>query len=253
MRSTTRELAFGRDAVIKPLGMEMAYLTIPRTTTDTNWWNWYSEAGGLAVTLRPDRHGTTRAVLSAIIYDARPDAGIQRLSDDEQKSRFRERFKNVGWEASRVLDAMDESDDVYFETLGQVKARRWSRGRIALAGDAAWCATPVSGMGTTLSIVGAYVLAGELAAHVDHRDAFAGYERIMRPYANQAQQLPPGVPRIANPRTRAGLAALRTGLRLASIPLVGKLGGGLFTPPADKIELPDYSHLEREREREPHR
>ena len=88
-------------------------------------------------------------------------------------------------------------------------------------------------------------LFAELASHVDHRDAFSGYDRIMRPYVDQAQKLPPGVPRIANPRTRAGIEVLRLGLRVASSRLASKLGAQLFSPPADKIELPDYAHLEK--------
>jgi len=248
MRSSTRNLVFGADASIRPIGMEMTYLTIARTAADTSWWNWYNEPGGLAVTLRPDPHGTIRAVLSSVIYDGSASSeGSDRRSPEAQKEHLRQTFQGVGWEAQRVLDALDDSDDMYFETIGQVKADRWSKGRVVLAGDAAWCASPVSGMGTSLSIVGAYVLAGELAAHVDHRDAFAGYERIMRPYVDQAQQLPPGVPRIANPKTRVGLAALHAALRLGAAPLVGKIGGRLFTPPADKIELPNYAHLEKTR------
>ena len=242
MRSSTRDLVFGDSVVIKPLGMEMTYLTIPRTDTDTSWWNWYNEPGGLAVTLRPDRHGTTRAVLTSIIYGS--DRSSSRLTPEQHKSRLRQQFKNVGWEAPRVLAQLDSTDDMYVDTLGQVKAEHWSRGRIALAGDAAWCASPVSGMGTSLSIVGAYVLAGELAAHVDHRDAFAGYERIMRPYVDQAQQLPPGVPRVANPTSRAGVALFHAGVRLASTRVAGRLGARFSTPPADALELPDYAHLE---------
>ncbi|RFA09813.1 FAD-binding monooxygenase [Subtercola boreus] len=255
MRSSTRELVFGGEASVHPLGMETSYFTVPRTATDTPWWNWYNEAGGLAVTLRPDQHGTTRATLSSISYgkvggsgrSGAVDARSERRTAAEQRARLREQFRDVGWEAPRLLDALDDASDLYFESIGQVKAPHWSRGRVALAGDAAWCASPVSGMGTSLSIVGAYVLAGELASHVHHRDAFAGYERIMRPYVDQAQQLPPGVPRVANPRTRAGLAALHVALRAASTPLVGKLGAKLFAPPADRIELPDYAHLERGR------
>ena len=262
MRSSTRELVFGDTAALRPLGMQMTYLTVARTPSDTPWWNWYNEPGGLAVTLRPDRHGTTRAVLSSVSYGSRQkdrkgapqrgalqtgalqtDARGERRSNAEQKARLRRQFAHVGWQAQRVLDALDGADDMYFETVAQVKAKTWSQGRVVLAGDAAWCASPVSGMGTSLSIVGAYVLAGELAAHVHHKDAFARYEQIMHPYVEQAQQLPPGVPQIANPRTRAGLAALHVALRAASTPLVGRLGGRLFTPPADKIELPDYSHL----------
>lgn len=243
--SSTRRLVFGDEAVVRPLGMEMTYLTIPRTESDVDWWRWYSEPGGLAVTLRPDRHGTTRAVLTSILYDDEATQRASRRSPDEQRARLRDQFGSSGWEAPRVLDELDKADDVYFESVGQVHAPSWSRGRVALTGDAAWCASPLSGMGTSLSLVGAYVLAGELAAHVDHRDAFAGYDRIMRPFVDQAQKLPPGVPRVANPRTRAGLAAFHTGLRVASSRVASRLGAKLFSPPADKIALPDYAHLER--------
>lgn len=246
--SSTRRLVFGNEASIRPLGLEMTYLTIPRTDTDTDWWRWYNAPGGLGVSLRPDRHGTTRALLSSIIYSSSTSdtgVGVERRSPEEHKKHLREQFRNVGWEAPRILAALDGADDMYFESIGQVRAPRWSRGRVALLGDAAWCASPVSGMGTSLAIVGAYVLAGELAAHVDHRDAFAGYDRIMRPYVNQAQNLPPGVPRIANPRTRVGIEVFRLALRVASSRLVGKLANQLFSPPADKIELPEYAHLEK--------
>ncbi|CAM5563548.1 FAD-dependent monooxygenase [Streptomyces californicus] len=95
----------------------------------------------------------------------------------------------------------------------------WSRGRVAVVGDAAYCASPLSGMGTSLALTGSYVLAGELAHHAHHSDAFTRYERILRPYATRAQKLPPGVPRIASPRTRAGIRTLsNTVLRAASRP-----------------------------------
>ncbi len=245
--SATRGLIIGDEVSVRPIGMEMTYLTIPRTEADTDWWRWYNAPGGLGVTLRPDRHGTTRAVLSSITYGSSTSdtgVGVERRSPEDQKAYLREQFRNVGWQAPRILDALDTSDDMYYESIGQVRAPHWSLGRAALVGDAAWCASPVSGMGTSLSIVGAYVLAGELASHVHHRDAFAGYERIMRPYVEQAQKLPPGVPRIANPRTRVGLAAFRSALRIASSRPAKLLGAQLFSPPADKIELPDYAHLE---------
>jgi 2-polyprenyl-6-methoxyphenol hydroxylase-like FAD-dependent oxidoreductase len=75
LRSSTRPLAVGGPVTIRPLGMEMTYLTIPRRDSDTDWWNWYTAPGGRGVTLRPDRQGTTRAFLSSIIYDHRTAAG----------------------------------------------------------------------------------------------------------------------------------------------------------------------------------
>jgi 2-polyprenyl-6-methoxyphenol hydroxylase-like FAD-dependent oxidoreductase len=249
--SSTRALAFGDEVRIRSLGLDMTYLTIPRTGDDVDWWRWYSAIGGRGVTLRPDRHGTTRAVLTEVTKDraTRPAGagrGAGRRTPEQQVQHLRGRFEDVGWEAPRVLAALGDParGDAYVESIGQVLAPRWSSGRVAITGDAAWCASPVSGMGTTLSLVGAYVLAGELAAHVDHRDAFRGYERVMRPYVDRAQHLPPGVPLVANPVTRAGVTAFRLVLRLAASRAAAVARTRFFSPPADGFALPDYAHLE---------
>jgi 2-polyprenyl-6-methoxyphenol hydroxylase-like FAD-dependent oxidoreductase len=225
--------------------MEMTYLTIPRSDGDTDWWRWYNAPGGLAVTLRPDRHGTTRAVLTSIVYSGSDSVvPTDRRSAEEQKTHLREQFSGVGWEAARVLDALDGADDMYFESIGQVHAPAWSAGRVALTGDAALVRVADQRDGHQPGHR-RRVRAGRRArSHVDHRDAFAGYDRMMRPYVNQAQKLPPGVPRILNPRTRVGLGALRLGLRIASSRPAKRLGAQLFSPPAEQIDLPDYRHLE---------
>lgn len=227
---------------IRSLGMETSWATIPRTPADDDWWRWYNATGGRNITLRPDPAGTIRATLS-VQTDARQPRADRSPAD--QRAHLRALFADAGWEAARVLDGFDAADDLYYESIGQVSAPRWTSGRVALLGDAAYCASPVSGMGTSLSLAGAYVLAGEIAAHVDLRDAFRGYERIMRPYVDQAQDLPPGVPRVANPQTRAGITAFHTAVRVGATPWGGKVAAGLFAPPADKIDLPDYAHLER--------
>lgn len=240
IRSTTRNLVVGDEATIKPLGLHTAYLTIPRTGTDTAWARWFNAPGGRSATIRPDNVGTTRATLSFMS----PPQGYEHLDSAGLKGLLRQRFAGVGWEVPRILKALDEVE-VYFEALGQVHAPRWSLGRVALLGDTAYCASPISGMGTSLALTGAYVLAGELARSSSHVEAFAAYEALMRPYVSQAQQLPPGTPRLANPRTRAGIAAFNALLRLGTIPAVGKISGSLFSPPADKIELPDYATVAR--------
>jgi 2-polyprenyl-6-methoxyphenol hydroxylase-like FAD-dependent oxidoreductase len=242
--SSTRRLVFGDEPEIRSLGLETTYGTIPRTAADDDWWRWYNAPGGRSITLRPDAHGTIRAAMSIVTDRKRERAGSERRDLDAQRRRLHALFADAGWEARRVLEGFDRSDDLYSESIGQVHAPRWSDGRVALVGDAAYCASPVSGMGTSLSLTGAYVLAGELAAHVDHRDALRGYERIMRPYVTQAQQLPPGTPRVANPKSRLGIAAFGAAVRVASTPLIGRLGDRFFTPPADAIDLPDYAHLE---------
>jgi 2-polyprenyl-6-methoxyphenol hydroxylase-like FAD-dependent oxidoreductase len=93
-------------------------------------------------------------------------------------------FGDLGWEVPRLLDAMSTADDFYLDSLSQVELPRYSAGRVALIGDAAHCPAPASGQGTSMALVGAYVLATSLAAaDGDHRAAFAAHEAAVRPYA----------------------------------------------------------------------
>ncbi|MGI3780353.1 MAG: hypothetical protein ACRYG2_06200 [Janthinobacterium lividum] len=167
---------------------------------------------------------------------------MQDRSPADLLARLHADFGDAGWQAARVLAAFEDADDLCSESVGQVFAPSWSRGRVGLLGDAAWCAAPVSGMGTSLSLVGAYVPAGELAGHDDPAAGFAAYERVMRPYVDQAQELPPGTPRLADPRTRAGIAAFHGALRVAAA-LPSWVGGEGLRPvrraarPSDVREL----------------
>jgi 2-polyprenyl-6-methoxyphenol hydroxylase-like FAD-dependent oxidoreductase len=237
LRSHTRSLLFPAADAVRELGLYVAYLTIPRTGDDTDLWRWHSAGLGRSVTLRPDNLGTIRATLS-FLSDVR---GLDELDHDSLVRVLRRTFADVGWVAPRILAALDDAP-LYFDAVGQARLPSWSSGRAALVGDAAYCSSPVSGMSTSLALTGAYVLAGELAAH-PHPTAFDRYEAVMRPYVDQAQKLPPGAPRIANPRGRTGLAIMNTILRIAASPVglrVGGLSSTLFTPPADAIDLPTY-------------
>ncbi|WP_258177339.1 FAD-dependent monooxygenase [Streptomyces solincola] len=160
---------------------------------------------------------------------------------DGRRVLLRERFADAGGLAPRVLAALDTTDELYAEDVGQVRMDTWSRGRTVLLGDAACCPSPITGMGTSLALVGAYVLAGELAARPgDPAAAFAAYEVRMRPFADRAQRLPPGGPRLANPCTRTGIRLLHAAVRTATRPPLTALAARLASPPADAITLPRY-------------
>ncbi|AUX38925.1 FAD-dependent oxidoreductase [Sorangium cellulosum] len=238
IRSRTRTLIVGDEPRIRQLGLYGSYFTIPRGGSDSAWARWYIAPGKRAIILRPDNVGTTRASL----WFLSPPRGYERLSAAEQKALITRVFADAGWESPRVLAALAECEDVYFDSVSQVMAPRWSHGRAALAGDAAHCASPVSGVSASLALVGTYVLAGELSRRSSHRDAFAAYEKLMRPYVDQAQKLPPGVPWIMYPKSRLGISLLYKVIRVASSPLLRRRAGGSGSSPADKIELPDYSN-----------
>lgn len=234
--STTRNQVFGNEVQRRSLNLYTAYFTVPRQPSDGQFMRWHNIPGGRCVCLRPDNLGTTRAFLS---FQQAP-CGYEKLAQDEQKSLLRQIFADAGWETPRVLAALEDASDLYLDAVGQVKMPRWSKGRIALVGDAAYCASPISGMGTSLGLCGAYVLAGELGRHADHSQAFAAYEKRMRPFVAQAQSVPGFAPRLASPHSRLGIALGHATLRLASAPGFKCLFGKILSPKADAIELPEY-------------
>ena len=234
--STTRNQVFGDEVKRRPLDLYTAYFTVPRQPSDGQVMRWHNLPGGRCVCLRPDNLGTTRAFLS---FQQAP-SGYEKLSQDEQKSLLKKLFADAGWETPRVLAALDDTTDLYLEAVGQVKMPHWSKGHIALLGDAAYCASPISGMGTSLGLCGAYVLAGELGRHADHHQAFAAYEALMRPFVAQAQSVPKFAPRLASPHSRLGIALGHAVLRMATAPGLKKLFGKILSPKADAIVLPDY-------------
>ncbi len=110
-------------------------------------------------------------------------------SEYEQKQFLCNTFRNFGWETQTILNRMPESDDFYFDAIMQVKMNSWSKGRIALIGDAGYCPSPLSGQGNNLALVGAYILAGELkAANGNHRLAFTRYNALLRPFVDANQE-----------------------------------------------------------------
>ncbi|MEJ2886680.1 FAD-dependent monooxygenase [Actinomycetospora aeridis] len=233
-RSRTRELVLP-DAEVTELGLQVAYLTIPRTDDDDRWWRWHSAPGSRSTSLRPDNRGTTRAML-AFLSDVR---GLGELDRDAQITVLRRTYADVGWQAPRVLAALEDAS-LYFDAVAQIRLPRWSTGRVAVLGDAAWATGPF-GTGTTLALVGAYILAGELGEG-DVTTALARYEERMRPFAAQAQDVKPAALRAMNPRSGAGLAVQRKVLGLAGSlsSVFGGLVEKLAGPPAEGIELPDY-------------
>ena len=108
----------------------------------------------------------------------------------EQKRLIVETFADSKWEIPKILTALNESPDFYFDSMAQVQMSCWSKGPVTLVGDAAYSATPLSGQGTSVAIAGDYVLAGELMeSGGDPHTAFSRYETLFRPFAEKNQAL----------------------------------------------------------------
>src|SRR4030095_4765545 len=109
---------------------------------------------------------------------------------NEQQQLLRDTFQDFGWEASKILELMSGSNDFYFDSATQVKMKSWTKGRVALLGDAGYSASPLSGQGTYLALAGAYILAGELKkADGDYTRAFNRYNELLHPLVEACHQL----------------------------------------------------------------
>jgi 2-polyprenyl-6-methoxyphenol hydroxylase-like FAD-dependent oxidoreductase len=242
-RSRTRDLVLVPE--YRDLGQYVAYGTIARADGDDRWWRWLTATGSRVASLRPDNVGTTRAALAFLS----PPLGLNRLDVRTQLAVLRERFADVNWETGRILDGFAAApEEFYFERVEQVRVPSWSHGRVAIVGDTAWGGP--TGMGTTLALLGAHVLAGELAAErerdapFDPARAFRAYERWLRPHVERTQRVPPGVPALALPKSRAGLAVLQSVHRLAaSRALSGLAARALPSSASAGPALPDYPGL----------
>jgi 2-polyprenyl-6-methoxyphenol hydroxylase-like FAD-dependent oxidoreductase len=108
---------------------------------------------------------------------------------ERQKQLLADVFASEGWEVPRLLEKMQTAPDLYFDAVSQIRMETWSHGRAVLLGDAGYCPALLSGQGSTLAMMGAYILAGELKVALgDHQRAFPQYERAFRPVVTQEQK-----------------------------------------------------------------
>jgi 2-polyprenyl-6-methoxyphenol hydroxylase-like FAD-dependent oxidoreductase len=237
LHSGVRELAFGPEGrCVRPLGCAMAFFTVPDRYGLDGWMRMY-QAPGATLALRPDR---VPGRVKALMAFRTPPSGLHRSDPAAQRALLTRTFTGIGWVADQVVADLRESTDLVVEELGQAHLGSWSAGRVVLLGDAAWCPSPITGLGTSTALVGAYVLAGELARAGGDRDAaFAAYERVLRPYTDQAQELPPGGVAGFVPSSRLAIAFSTAVLRWMNRWPVRNLLATQFGK-ADAIELPAY-------------
>ncbi|THZ00391.1 putative oxidoreductase [Aureobasidium pullulans] len=250
LHSRTRKLAFGNEAegCLKKLHMFAAFFSMPKEDEDGEWRSWFHAPGGVSIMLRPSGTKEKSTVLilladkSGIIADQL--AGSER-SIPAQKKLVMSKLNRIGWQEQRLTKAVEAADDFYFDVTAQVNLAKWSHGRVVLLGDAGYCASPFSGMGTTLALAGAYHLAGSLVDNPSsHSQAFEAYEEAMRPLVANAQKLPPAMPHLIHPQSTWGVWVLR--ILVAAIYWSG-VGTLLFKwkgPPASAVKLKEYGLLD---------
>ncbi|MCJ9751104.1 FAD-dependent monooxygenase [Neorhizobium sp. BETTINA12A] len=227
------------------MGIHMAYWFIPRTPADDgNIRNTYLAPGGRMIMRRS--HNPTETQVYFVLRESSEEASaIHRAPLDQQKQFWIERFRDAGWQTDRFIQGMMTTPNFYSQEVVQVRTDTWCKGRVVLVGDAAHCASPFSGMGVSGSLVGAYVLAGEINRNTgDLARAFALYDKTLRPFVNEIQNVNPSLLRLGMPKTRFGINVFLSVTALAALFRIPDLVARFSSEDRDgSWLLPEYTEL----------
>jgi 2-polyprenyl-6-methoxyphenol hydroxylase-like FAD-dependent oxidoreductase len=191
LHSNVRKLVFGpEERFIKRLGTHAAIFTVPNFLDLDFWQTWHYGDASMAGVYSARNNTEARAMLGFMDTELRID-----FRDTEaQFAEVERRMADDGWVRPQLLQYMRSAPDFYFDEMSQIVMDHWSIGRVALVGDAAYCCSPLSGQGTSVALLGAYILAGEIKAAtlhdgVDHGLAFTNYFKRFQAYTKRTQFL----------------------------------------------------------------
>jgi 2-polyprenyl-6-methoxyphenol hydroxylase-like FAD-dependent oxidoreductase len=191
LHSAVRRLTFGDESRFRRfIGGYLAVYTVPNRLRLHGQMLTYLTPGKLAATYPVHQTGQARA---AFLFRRRSEFAHDRDAD-RQKQLLREVFADDGWEVPRLLADLDAAQDFYFDSISQIVMGRWSAGRVSLVGDAGYSPGPAVGGGTSVAVIGAYLLATALRdARGDHDRAFEHYEHAMRELVIRSRRIGPDV------------------------------------------------------------
>jgi 2-polyprenyl-6-methoxyphenol hydroxylase-like FAD-dependent oxidoreductase len=229
LHSNTRTVIFGHESQFeKYIGNCFAGFTVPNTYGLDRGALSYTMVGKSA-TLYAARHSE---MVHAFLSFKYPQSPFQkRISEEEKRDLTASMFEGVNdWIVPELVEKMRKADDLFFDSVSQIYMPTWSKGRIVLAGDAAHATSFASGQGSSMALVGAYILAGEIATKPNYTAAFQAYERIARPFIELNQALVKIGKSLLQPNTQEDLDARNDLLRK------------MATDPAAKVSPQDESH-----------
>ena len=186
LHSKVRQLTWGNESqFLKELGLYISFYSIPNFLNLERVEIEYHSPKKFVIAYCP-RDGMAKA---GFAFSGNPGNLNLRNKKDQQKFLL-ESFKDAGWEVPNLLKHMEEAPDFYFDNIAQVHMENWAKNRVTLAGDSVYAVSPIAGQGASVALVGAYVLAGELAkAHGDYEIAFSNYQAQFHSFAEENQAL----------------------------------------------------------------
>ena len=225
------------------MGIYIAYFFVPRRKTDNNMMNVYFCPGRRLMFRRSSESSETGVYL--MFRDDSPELhSISRASVEQQKEFFAQRFRGAGWETDRFLQEMKTADDFFCHECVQIRTDTWHKDRVVLLGDAGYCPSPFTGMGTTTGLVGAYVLAGEISRNPDNLPlALENYDKTLRPFVHEVQKINPTYIRWFMPESRWAVTILQGIVWLLCLLRIPSILARFAPEEEGGWKLPDYPGL----------
>jgi 2-polyprenyl-6-methoxyphenol hydroxylase-like FAD-dependent oxidoreductase len=238
LHSATRTLAFGSEASnLRHHGYRVATFGVPNLLGRDRGGSAYSEPGRcLSVA------ATSATQARALLVYTGPAFDAEERDPRRQKAALRARFHDMGWRVAEVLACLDDAQDLYVDSIATVHVPSYARGRVALLGDAAYGGT-LGGQGTSLAVVGAFVLASELALGPSPEQAFSRYEAKLRPYASGCQKGATRVGGFFAPRSAFGIGCRNAMYRLLTSRAMAGVFERLVKSTASDFTLPEYPRV----------
>jgi 2-polyprenyl-6-methoxyphenol hydroxylase-like FAD-dependent oxidoreductase len=247
LHSNVRTLTFGPDAGrTRFLGGYLAVLSVPKALAREGQMDCHIGVGRLAGIYTAAPLDDARALF---MFHSKQEIQYHHRDVKRQKELLRGALSGVHPTVDTWLDELDRTPAFYFDSITQLQLDTWSRGRVTLVGDAGYCPGPAVGGSTSLSVLGAYVLAGELAqADGDHARAFAAYEQQMAAPVRRSRAFARTAAKTIVPGSRAGVWALTRGAQLVSMLPAGLTRAIAKLSPGgvrmyDSMQYKDYSTL----------
>ena len=248
LHSNVRRLAFGpEESMRRPLGGYLAVYSMPPVFGLGDHMLGHLSVGKLCGAYGVHQTGQERATF---LFRTPHELRYDYRDKDEQKRLLLNEFGDYGWKVPQLLEHLDAAEDFYFDSIAQITLDTWQRGRIGLVGDAGFCPAPAVGGGTSLAMVTAYILAGELAAaRSDLPSGLKNYEKAVRRAVDLSRKIGPGAMRGIIPGGRATLqlmpfaaaAVPKLPIRVQRLIWSQNAAGKALTA----VPLPDYSDLVR--------
>jgi 2-polyprenyl-6-methoxyphenol hydroxylase-like FAD-dependent oxidoreductase len=236
LHSSVRHLVFGSEAQFESYyGYYTASFTIETGVSAGTSFLTYNVPGKQAAVYSLGEHKAA----AFFIFRAPEKLAVDHHDIEQQKAILRQQFGDAGWKCPELLAKMDAATDFYFDVVSQIDMKRWSKDRVSLVGDACDCPSLLSGQGSTLAMVGAYILAGELKeAGGNYQRAFAQYEHIFKPFISRKQRIAQNFARSLVPDSQFGIWKRNFFTRLMALPVFTKMFIRQFSD--QDLKLADY-------------